>query len=162
MLKGNLSKMKGSLRNIPTTEVFDTCKLLPRPVDSSGLVITKLKRKVEYRSHVFLEPVRSVFVERFLNFLKSNNSLYSDIEISLNNDRSDLSTNEYSNFILLELSRLQSEQLEIIRKRDYNNELVESTGSSTSKAEERCYNNVDCSWVVSELVNCTSKPMESK
>ena len=85
MLKGNSPKMKGSLCNISISEVFDTCKALPRPPDSSGLVIVKLKRKVEYRSHELFKPVRPVFVEKFVNFLKSHNPLYSDIEINLNN-----------------------------------------------------------------------------
>ena len=114
MLKGNSPKMKGSLCNISISEVFDTCKALPRPPDSSGLVIVKLKRKVEYRSHELFKPVRPVFVEKFLNFLKSHNPLYSDIEINLNNvnlnfrnqNRSDLSTNNDSDFVFLELLRL--------------------------------------------------------
>ena len=114
MLKGNSAKMKGSLCNIPISEVFDTCKPLPRPADSSGLVIVKLKRKVEYRNHVLFEPSRPVFDEKFLDFLKSHNPLYSDIEINLNNvnlnfrnqNRSDLSTNNDSDFVFLELLRL--------------------------------------------------------
>ena len=114
MLKGNSAKMKGSLCNIPISEVFDTCKPLPRPADSSGLVIVKLKRKVEYRNHVLFEPSRPVFAEKFLNFLKSDKPLYSDIEINLDNvnlnfrnkNRSDLSTNNDSDFVFLELLRL--------------------------------------------------------
>ena len=51
--------MKCNLCNIPITEVFDTYKSLRKSAYSSGLVIVKLKRKVEYKSH---EPVGSVFV----------------------------------------------------------------------------------------------------
>ena len=58
MLKGNSPKMKGSLCNIRISEVFDTCKSLRRPPDSNGLVIVKLKCKIEYRSHELFEPVR--------------------------------------------------------------------------------------------------------
>lgn len=59
MPKGKSSKMKCNLCNIPITEVFDTYKSLRKSAYSSGLVIVKLKRKVEYKSH---EPVGSVFV----------------------------------------------------------------------------------------------------
>lgn len=51
--------MKGSLCNILITEVFDTYKSLPKTAYNSGLVLVKLKRKVEYKSH---EPVGSIFV----------------------------------------------------------------------------------------------------
>ena len=59
MPKGKSLKMKCNLCNIPITEVFDTYKSLRKSAYSSGLVIVKLKRKVEYKSH---EPVGSVFV----------------------------------------------------------------------------------------------------
>lgn len=59
MPKGKSSKMKCNLCNIPITEVFDTYKSLRKSAYSSGLVIVKLKRKVEYKSH---KPVGSVIV----------------------------------------------------------------------------------------------------
>ena len=43
---------------------------VPRPADSNGMIVVKLKRKVEYRTHVLFEPVRPSFVESFLKFLK--------------------------------------------------------------------------------------------
>ena len=85
MPKGKLPKIKGSLCNIPVNEVYDNCKSLPRPADSNGLLIVKLKRKAEYRSHVLFEPVRPLFVESFLKFLKHHNHLYSDIQINMEN-----------------------------------------------------------------------------
>ena len=82
MPKGKLPKIKGSLCNIT---VYDNCKSLSRPADSNGLLLVKLKRKAEYRSHVLFEPVRPLFVESFLKFLKHHNHLYSDIQINMEN-----------------------------------------------------------------------------
>ena len=50
-------KFKGEICNVPT-DVVSTCNTLPRPADSNGLVTVKLKRKLEYRIHVYFEPVR--------------------------------------------------------------------------------------------------------
>ena len=44
-----------------------------------------LKRTLEYRGHVFFEPVRSEFVRSFLSYLKHNNHLYNSFDINLNN-----------------------------------------------------------------------------
>ena len=52
MPKGKLPKTKGSLCNNPVNEVYNNCRSLPRPADSTGLLIVKLKRKAEYRNHV--------------------------------------------------------------------------------------------------------------
>ena len=57
MPKGKLPKIKGSLCNIPVNEVYDNCISLPRPADSNGLLIVKLKPKVEYCSHALFETV---------------------------------------------------------------------------------------------------------
>ena len=48
MPKEKLLKVKGSIYNIPVTEVDVNCKILPRLADSNGLLIVKLKRKLEY------------------------------------------------------------------------------------------------------------------
>ena len=60
MPKDKLPKIKGRLCNIPFNEVYDNCKLIPRPADSDGLL--KLKRKAEYRSHVLFELVSKTIV----------------------------------------------------------------------------------------------------
>ena len=151
MPKGNLPKMKTSLCNTPITEDFGTCESLSTPADISGLVIVKLKCKVEYRSCVLFEPVIPVFVKKFLNFPRSHNPFYLDIEINVNNtnlnfrnqNRSDLSTNNDSDSILLELLRLQNEPIKIMHERKYDNELQESAGSSTSRGVERGHDNAD-------------------
>ena len=75
MPKGKLPKLKGSLCNIPVNKVYDNCQSLPRQADSNDLLIVKLKR----------EPVRPMFVEQFLKYLKNHNYLYSDIEINMDN-----------------------------------------------------------------------------
>ena len=81
---GQIEKLSGTICNIPidTTNVKN---MLPRPADSNGLVIIKLKRKLEYHGHVLFEPVRPVFLKSILNYLKINNHLYQDVVISTEN-----------------------------------------------------------------------------
>ena len=45
----------------------------------------KVKRKLQYRGHVYFESVRPNFIMRLLQYLKLNNSLFYDIEINLDN-----------------------------------------------------------------------------
>ena len=56
--------------------------MLPRPADSNGLVIVKLKRKLEYKGHAVFQAVRPDIVMQFLEFLRSQIDLYSDLEIN--------------------------------------------------------------------------------
>ena len=69
--------------NVPI-DVF-TSNTLTLPADSNGLVIIKLKRRFEYRGHVYFEPVRQSSIFRILQFMKKNNPLYHDIDINLSN-----------------------------------------------------------------------------
>ena len=55
---------------------------LPRPTGSNGLIIIKLKRKLEYKGHVAFEAVRPDVMIQFLQLLRSHNDLYLDIEIN--------------------------------------------------------------------------------
>ena len=80
MPKGQFPKLKGAICNVPVENV-DISKFLPRRADSNGLVIVKLKRKLEYKGHVYFEPVRPGIIIGVLQYLKINNHLYSDIEI---------------------------------------------------------------------------------
>lgn len=48
VLKDQSSKLKGSICNIPISEIDANCMILPRPADSNGLIVVKLKRKVKY------------------------------------------------------------------------------------------------------------------
>ena len=84
MMKGQSPKLKGALCNVPI-DVVDVCKTLPRPAGSNGIVIVKLKRKLQYRGHVYFESARPNFITRLLQYLNLNNSLYQDIEINLEN-----------------------------------------------------------------------------
>ena len=64
------------------SEVDVNCNMLPRPADSNGLIIVKLKRKLECKGDVVSEAVSPDVVIQFLEFLRSHNDLYSDIEIN--------------------------------------------------------------------------------
>ena len=54
---------------------MDVTNLLPRTADSNGLLIVKLKRKVEYRGHVLFEEVRSGFLRGILSSLKKKKKI---------------------------------------------------------------------------------------
>ena len=84
---------------MPVEDAETYCNTLPRPEDSNGLAIVKLKRKLDYRGPVLFELVRPEFVWMFLSYLNYNNHLCSSIDINLNNiaqsvlqfDKSDVS-----------------------------------------------------------------------
>ena len=42
-----------------------SCCLLPRPADSNGIIIVKLKRKLHYSGHVYFESARTNFILNF-------------------------------------------------------------------------------------------------
>ena len=54
MPKGQMPKLKGSICNVPidTAAIANT---LPQGVDSNGIIMMKLKRKLVYRGHVYFE-----------------------------------------------------------------------------------------------------------
>ena len=81
MPKGKSLKIKGSICNIPVSEVDVNCNMFPRPADSNGFFIVRLKRKLEYKGHAVFEAIRPNIVIQFLEFLRSHNNLYSGIEI---------------------------------------------------------------------------------
>ena len=85
MPKGQLQKVKGSICNIPISEIDNNCNSLPRPADSNGVIIVKLKRKAAYRGHVFFEPVRPRLIESLLQYLRKHNHLYRNIETDIEN-----------------------------------------------------------------------------
>ena len=84
MLKGQTPKLKGALCNMPI-DIVDVCNTLPGPADSNGIIKVKLKRKLQYRGHVYFESVRPNFILKFLQYLKLNYPLCNDIEIDLDN-----------------------------------------------------------------------------
>ena len=84
MPKGQQRKIKGAICNVPV-ECEETCRLLPRPSSSSGIILLKLKRKLEFRGHVYFQAVRPQLLLNALNWLKNNNPLYKNITIHLGN-----------------------------------------------------------------------------
>lgn len=85
MPKWQSPKVKSSICNIPISERDSDCNLLPRLADSNGVIIVRLKRKVEHRGHIICEPLRPTIIESVLNYLRLNNNLYWDIEINMEN-----------------------------------------------------------------------------
>ena len=84
MPKGQQRKIKGAICNVPV-ECEHTCKVLPRPSSSSGIILLKLKRKLEFRGHVYFQAVRPQLLLNALHWLKNNNPLYKSITIDLGN-----------------------------------------------------------------------------
>ena len=62
MPKGQQRKIKGAICNIPV-ECDQTCNILPRPPERSGIILLKLKRKLEFRGHVYFQAVRPQVVD---------------------------------------------------------------------------------------------------
>ena len=84
MPKGQQLKSKGSIINIPV--VCDTtCSMLPRPPSASGILMLKLKRKLNYHGHVYFQSIRPAMIRQALSFLKANNHLYDKIGIDMAN-----------------------------------------------------------------------------
>ena len=77
MPKGQVSKIKGSICNVPV-EADNICNILPRGMDSNGLIFVKLKRKLCYRGHVLFEPVRPDQVEEALHYLTTSLNLLAE------------------------------------------------------------------------------------
>ena len=72
--KGKSLKIKGSICNIPVSEVDVNCNMLPRPADKNGLIIVKLKHKLEFKGHLAFEAVRPYVVIQFVEFFRSQRS----------------------------------------------------------------------------------------
>ena len=93
MPKGHSPKLKGALCNIPVEHV-NVSFLLPRTADNNGLVIVKLKKKLEYKGRMLFEPVRARFIVDLLSYLKRVNYLCKDITIVPENLQSFVDSNE--------------------------------------------------------------------
>ena len=57
----------GTICNVPVDDI-DIINLFPRTADSTGLVIVKLKRKLEYGGHVLFEPFMPAFLCNILYY----------------------------------------------------------------------------------------------
>ena len=84
MPKGRQRKIKGAICNVPVN-CDQTCKILPRPPERSGIILLKLKRKLQFRGHAYFQPVRPELIMTALNWLTANNPLYKDIQIDCGN-----------------------------------------------------------------------------
>ena len=82
MPKGQQRKIKGAICNIPV-DCDQTCTTLPRPPERSGIIMLKLKRKMEFRGHVYFQAVRPQLILNALMWLKMNNPLYDNICIDI-------------------------------------------------------------------------------
>ena len=70
MPKGQQRKIKGAICNVPV-ECDQTCSILPRPSERSGIIMLKLKRKLEFKGYVYFEAVRPELILEALMWLKS-------------------------------------------------------------------------------------------
>ena len=84
--KGEFAKIKGSICNIPI-EVANIYNIFPRPADSNGFIVVKLRQDVKYRGYVYFESVRPNITYQTLNYLKTHNKFYEDIFISEANNK---------------------------------------------------------------------------
>ena len=89
--KGQQRKSKGAICSIPV-ECDQTCNILPCPHERSGIILLKLKRKLEFRGHVYFQPVRPQVVLDALKWLKTNNPFYSNIGVDIDNIDTNLTT----------------------------------------------------------------------
>lgn len=79
--KGKLFKIKQTICNV-LIESAGIHYILPRPADSDGRIVVKVKQDLKRRSHVYFEPVRLFTIYQTLNYLKSYNKFYEGITIS--------------------------------------------------------------------------------
>ena len=82
MPKGQQRKIKGAICNVPV-ESDKTCQTLPRAPESSGMILLKLKRKLQFRGHVYYQAVRPEVLLYALNWLVANKELYKTITIDI-------------------------------------------------------------------------------
>ena len=91
MPKGQQRKIRGAICNVPVS-CEETCHVLPSPPDSSGIIMLKLKRKLQFRVHVYFQAVRPKVVLHALQWLQGNNELYQNVAINLRNIDHELSS----------------------------------------------------------------------
>jgi len=84
MPKGQQRKIEGAICNIPV-ECDQTCNHLPRAPEISGIIRLKLKRKLQFRGHVYFQGVCPQFLKEALCWLKDNILVDIVIELKSNN-----------------------------------------------------------------------------
>ena len=78
---GKQHAIHGPAVNVPT-DLTSVCTLLPRLPSQIQMIPMKLKRKLCYKGHYMYQYVRPSMVLTALQWLKSNNPLYKNIEIN--------------------------------------------------------------------------------
>lgn len=78
MPKGQQPKIKGAICNIPI-QAEAVSNVLSRSCENDGIILVKLKRKLEFKGHVYFESVRPDIVNNGLQYLKGNNPFYSSV-----------------------------------------------------------------------------------
>ena len=84
MPKGQQRKIKGVICNV-LVECVETCRVLPRSSLSSGIMLLKLKRKLEFRGHVYFQAARLQLLLNALNWLKNSKPLYKNVTVDQGN-----------------------------------------------------------------------------
>ena len=82
MPKDQSPKIRGAVCNV-RINADDICNILPRGMDNNGVVQVALKKRSQFKSHVYLEAVRPEIFQGVLLFKKNNNPCYDDIQINL-------------------------------------------------------------------------------
>ncbi len=78
---GKQRSIHGPAVNVPT-DLSSVCSLLPRLPSQCQILPMKLKRKLQYRGHYMYDFVRPDKVMAALEYLKTHNPLYKDIEVN--------------------------------------------------------------------------------
>ena len=143
MPKGRQRKIKGAICNVPV-ECNQTCSVPPRPPDRSGIILLKLKTKLQFRGYVYFQAYRPQLVLCALNWLVENNPLYENIQIQCDNISSDLtnlncsvSNGENTHNSLQQQTNVNIEQLdEVVEEQD------DPLNEHRSAASETCLQSI--------------------
>jgi len=84
MPRGQQPKVIGAVCNVPV-RADKVSECLPRGMDSNGIILVKLKRKLLFRGHVYFESVRPEYIRSASGYLKNSNPFYSNILIKVDN-----------------------------------------------------------------------------
>ena len=91
MPKRQQKRVSGAICNVPVN-CDQTCKVLPRPPERSGIIMLKLKQKLEFKGHVYFQAVHPQLVENALNWLMQSNPLYKNVTTDMRNIDKSLKT----------------------------------------------------------------------
>ena len=81
--RGKQTAIHGPAINVPTN-LDKICTLLPRLPKEAEIIPFKLKRKFAYKSHYMYDYIRPELMLTALNWLKTNNKFYDDIDVNSN------------------------------------------------------------------------------